>query len=223
MAKKPRKRKPSRRTGENLSGNAVDRTVQDLVEGGSLPDADILERRFPGYHTSAAVRKEAILAMLAQLKFRNFKVSQIAASLGISVDMVYKHSQELSKRQEEEMMFMSVLGESGRSVSNYRLMQGELSKLIWDKKVKPTPKIMAITAAVDVENKIIQLYDRLGVYENIQYVPNLTSMGSGDAMKDLNAIGFFSENGDVNAAERFFEETGEGRRTKYRPEDVRVL
>lgn len=170
-----RLRFPGQKTRHREFEDAIAQTTNDVVAHGQLPANIELEKRFPGINASPVARKEIYMRLVFQLKIRNYTAVQIANSLGMTHSNVALYLRYIRRQFEKEMTTFSVLGHVGRSLGVYKEMQAQAAKLVYDGKVKHTPKIMAINAVVNAEDRVNDLIKTLGVYKNIQFNPNLTN------------------------------------------------
>lgn len=208
MAKRPPSNYVERKKGkkkDRLLDSEIDGAVDDIINGASMDTLERLETRFPGISVSPAIRREAFMGMIHNLKMRGFGTSQIAKSLGIHEDTVYYYYRQISKSFETEMARFSVLEHIGRSIRNYREFQEQAAKLVWDKGVKPTPKIMAINSAVNVEDRINQLLKDVGAFKAIHYTPNLASTDIMDAEQQALSFAQLAIDGNVDEANRILD------------------
>lgn len=228
MAKKPKTRK-RQRSSRDVRQRAIKKDdieeLADFVEdNGELPSLARLERTFPGISTSSAARKEVMMALVFQFNLRGYKTGQIAAFLGLSISSISNYRREIEKQFEHEMLRFSMLAHVGRSIRTYREFQAQSAKLVYDKKVKPTPKIMAINSAVNAEDRINMLLKELGAFRAVQYSPNLTATDSSDEMMQMRSFASIALSGNEELADMFLEQLDSDESgSTFEEKDVKLL
>lgn len=181
--KKPPKpeKKPANKFPKHLAGpmtaneGGVEDTVDEMLTRNGEYAGDIILRRYPGIENSPAAKTEVFKRMIFSLGLRGMKVHQISMIMGLSANQIVFYRNKIKADWENELSQYSILAHVGRSMQTYREFQGLAAQLAMDSKVKPTPRIMAINAGVNAEDRINELLKNISAFKNIRYVPNLTS------------------------------------------------
>lgn len=189
MAKKTRDRKNPRLPGRGKKGpiddDVIDDIAGDLADDKGMPNRNFLEEHFPGISVSIILREEVYMRLIFQLMVRGYTLSKIAEKMRLERKKVGEYKKKIQMAFESEMAQFSILGHVGGSVARYREFQAQAAKMIYSDRVKDTPKIMAINAAVNAEDRVNMLLKDVGAFKNIKYTPNLTNNLGGSSDDDF--------------------------------------
>lgn len=201
---------PSRSQGP-IKDDDILEIADGMANGAPLPDKRFLEERFPGISASPFLREEVYMRLIHQLRMRGYNNIQIASVMKLSVQTICAYRKKLAKAFEGELADFSILGHVGRSMATYREFQAQASKIMYDKTIKVTPRILAINAGVNCEDRVNQLLKDLGAFDSIKYTPNLANhLDNQDGVTQARTLAAAVASGDLDILDEVLDSDDSG-------------